>query len=444
MPDSTSVAAARRVEVEPAQALVDERIAVRLAGFDPGQSVTVRAQMTDDSGRAWEARAKFVAAADGNVDVDAQAPLAGSYDSADAMGLIWSMRAVDGDETSRGFVKVRLTPTVVTLTAEVDGAVVATAEVERLWAAPGVTRTEIRDQGMIGAFYTPPGPGPHPTILLLGGSGGGLVGTDIRGALLASRGYAVYVLAYFALEHLPPELFEIPLEYFDTAIRWLQAHPAVDGERLGVAGFSKGGELSLLLAATFPELKAVAAYVPSGVVQAGIGKGSIELNITRSSWAYGGEPVPFAARRLLDEVKERMLRGDPVSMTPVYLTTLEDPKVIAEASTPVERIKGPILLISGTDDQMWPSSAFSDLVVEQLDRAGFPHEYRHLRYEGAGHGIGFPYVPTTVTAARHPVRGFITRGGGEPKATAAAQADSWAKVLEMFGRALGGNREGVN
>src|SRR4051794_29450501 len=308
MPDTAPVASARRIDVEPSRALVDERLSIRLSGFEPGQRATVRARMPDDQGRVWESSATFAADAGGTVDVGAQPPLSGSYDSADAMGLIWSMRAVDGDALSRGFSKTSQTPTVLTITAEIDGQGVSSAEIERLWASPDVTRTEVRDQGMIGAFYQPAGPGPHPTILLLGGSGGGLAGTDVRGALLASHGYAVFVLAYFALEHLPPELFEIPLEYFDTAIRWLQANPAVDSDRLGVAGFSKGGELSLLLAATFPEFKVVAAYVPSGVVQAGIGKGSIELNITQSSWAYGGEPIPFAPRRLPDEVKASIAR----------------------------------------------------------------------------------------------------------------------------------------
>jgi hypothetical protein len=87
---------------------------------------------------------------------------------------------------------------------------------------------------------------------------------------------------------------------------------------------------------------------------------------------------------------------------------------------------------------MWPSSVFSDLVLGQLDRASFPHEHQHLKYDGTGHGIGFPYVPTTVTAARHPVRGFVTRSGGEPKSTATAQADSWTKVLDLFDRTLHG------
>src|SRR4051794_13813204 len=108
MPDAAPVAAARRIDVEPARALVDERISVRLSGFEPGSQVTVRARTPDDQGRTWESSATFVADQDGAVDVGAQPPLAGSYDSADAMGLIWSMRALDGDEASRGFAKTSL------------------------------------------------------------------------------------------------------------------------------------------------------------------------------------------------------------------------------------------------------------------------------------------------------------------------------------------------
>src|SRR3954469_25643779 len=148
MPDAAPVASARRIVVEPTRVLVDERISVRLDGFEPGQTVTLRARMNDDQARAWESSATFAADADGSVDVGAQRPLAGSYDSADSMGLIWSMRPVGDAEGARGFVKTSLAPTVVTLTAEAGDQTVATAEVERLWSAPDVTRTEVRDHGM--------------------------------------------------------------------------------------------------------------------------------------------------------------------------------------------------------------------------------------------------------------------------------------------------------
>jgi len=47
--------------------------------------------------------------------------------------------------------------------------------------------------------------------------------------------------------------------------------------------------------------------------------------------SYGASRCRCAAPPARD-VKERMLRGDPVSMRPVYLTTLEDPAVVEEAS----------------------------------------------------------------------------------------------------------------
>ncbi len=72
-------------------------------------------------------------------------------------------------------------------------------------------------------------------------------------------------LAYFGLENLPPELYEIPLEYLETAIRWMSNQPTVNADRLAVVGGSRGGELALLLGATFPKLRAVVACVPSGV-----------------------------------------------------------------------------------------------------------------------------------------------------------------------------------
>ena len=53
------------------------------------------------------------------------------------------------------------------------------------------------------------------------------------------------------LAGLPPTLSNIPLEYFETAIEWLQHQPRLDGGRIAVSGTSRGGELSLLLGATF-------------------------------------------------------------------------------------------------------------------------------------------------------------------------------------------------
>lgn len=70
-----------------------------------------------------------------------------------------------------------------------------------------------------------------------------------------------------------PNLIEMPLERVERGLRWLRDHPRVaarDG-RVAIVGASKGAELALVLATTFPDLVGpVVAYTPSSVVWAGI------------------------------------------------------------------------------------------------------------------------------------------------------------------------------
>ena len=79
--------------------------------------------------------------------------------------------------------------------------------------------TELRD-GItslhgIHDFHFPGGVGRHPGLLDMYGTGGGLA--EYRGALLASKGYTVLSLAFFAYEDLPEDL-DVPYEYFEVCI----------------------------------------------------------------------------------------------------------------------------------------------------------------------------------------------------------------------------------
>ena len=55
-----------------------------------------------------------------------------------------------------------------------------------------------------------------------------------------------------------------------------------------------------------------------------------------------------------------------------------------------------------------------------------PYRHEHLAYDDAGHGLALPNLPTTAINS-----GAILLGG-TPQATAAANADAWAKVLEFL------------
>jgi dienelactone hydrolase len=429
--DATTAPSVPRIVGTPSTSLVDEPVYLRLMGLRPGDVVVLRARMRDDSNTWWESASTFRADTHGTVDLASQAPQAGSYDGADPMGFLWSMAPAAGERVSSPFVKTTLEPYAVELVAQVDGETLAAASLTRLSVAPGVSRMPVRDDGLVGTFFVPAGLGPFPAVIVVGGSGGGL--SESSAALLASHGYASLALAYFRAEHLPTDLVRIPLEYFETAMQWVQAQDVVDAERLAVAGTSRGGELVLLLGSRYPAITAVIGNVPSSVVYGGVAGAPEAEGHLQPAWTYRGEAIPFLRSRRGEVVEEAREHPDePLALTPMFLRSLEDVEQVRQVSIPVERIAGPVLLISGKEDAMWPSAVYSERVMERLAEHRHPYPDQHWSYDGAGHSIGPPYAPTTITSSLHPVTHRMFALGGNPKDAAFARADAWSRVLQFL------------
>ena len=416
-----------RIEVSPLKTLYDQPLQIQVTGAPAAHPLTVKASALDGLKRRWSSEATFVSGVDGEVDLACQAPRSGSYLTADANGLLWSMQLDPDVEQRTAFSVLQAEDVTIRLSVELDGVERAAAHVERQFLTDQTIREEVRDDGLVASFFHPR-EGVNPGVIVLGGSGGGLA-EDLP-ALLASQGYAVLSLGYFLMPGLPQELVEIPLEYFARAIAWLKRSPAVHGDLLAVSGASRGGELALLLGAKFSDLKAVVAYVPSGVVWPGIG-GSGES--PKTAWSWHGQPVDCMVTAAPDPA---LWSKSPVAITPWFVESIKNRQHLEAAAIAVENINGPVLMFSGTDDQMWPSLNLADLAVQRLADRNFSHPYEHVSYAGAGHFIRFPYSPP-ISAIFHPVTRMMMALGGTPEANHIANLDSWRRCLSFLKKVLG-------
>jgi CMD domain protein len=432
------------LSVTPADDLIDVSRQIVVTGLAPGAQVGIVAQTTRGNGVLWHARAAFVADTQGTVDLTRDAPVSGDYIGISAMGLVWSQRPEDG-KAREVFPPLSVTgfePLTTTLTATANGESVHARFVQRL-AAPGVTRHEVRaadnEEGLVGTLYLPDPyahPGPRPAVLILNGSGGGM--NEPRAALYASHGYAAFALAYFKAPGLSDYISNTPLEYFERALAWLRRRVQPLHDFVAVSGQSRGGELALLLGATFPEaVSAVIGYVPGAVVHSGQNAADPAVGREGPTWLYRGQPLPHLWEGNRTATWAPFDEGPaPHRHERAIRTALQDADAVARARIRVERTRGPVLLLSATDDGSWPSSDYSRMVTAKLAEVRHPYPVEHFDYEGAGHAIVFPYVPTTQLVYAHPVSGRISTGGGEPRANARADAQSWAAVLRFLASAV--------
>ncbi len=393
--------------------LVGDPLSVKATGLPPETRVVLFSQIVDRYGRLWMSQAEFLSDADGVVDPGVQAPINGAWEGVDALGPLWSPQRKtkvgahvppeDGNAER------------VAISAIVDGRAVATASRMRWYRIQSVREQPVADDSIAARLFVEDGDDRRPAVIILPGSGGGIPGPTAEH--LASHGYLGFALGYFGEPQTVEELDRVPLEYFDHAISWLKAHPRVDPDRIAVFGGSKGGELALLLASRREDIKAVVAAVPSSVVFQSIAEGWPRT----SSWSVDGKELAF-----VPYVASARFRSSG-RLDYLYEDSLLDEDAVEAARIHVEDISGPILLVSGRDDRMWPATQMSDSIVATLKALQFPHEVTHLAYDDVGHEVmASGYRPTSWSPSV----------GGTRQGQAIAQADAWVRTIEFLRRHL--------
>lgn len=249
-------------------------------------------------------------------------------------------------------------------------------------------------------------------VLVLAGSSGRI---DVdRARLLAQNGAVTLPLRWFGGPGQQPGPGEIPVETFTAALDRLGR----EADRLAIVGTSFGAEAALVTAAFDDRVFAVAALAPSSVVWAGWDE--VHRRWT-SHWTWRSEPLPFLPIR-------RPTVSAPSSDSPRYLPVYEHS---LEAATAEEREAAVIhveaipevLVVSGGDDQVWPSGRFADEITARRHSSGLPT--RHVDLAEAGHRAVLP-GEASPTGGRSMVR------GGTPEADRALGELAWPHVLDVL------------
>jgi dienelactone hydrolase len=432
-PPRRAAAVTPQMEITPTTALQDVPLTIRLSGLAPSSTVNISAEMTTRDGAVWRSHAVFRAEGVGGVDRGGARPVQGTYKDPSAMGLVWSMAR---EQTASAAPPKQLRdPVTIAFSASTGTGGTLQATVQRLLVGPGVTYRPL-DTGshLKGGWWWPVGPGPHPVVIVLGGSGGGA--DHDRAALYASHGFAALALAYFRAPGLPRGLVNIPLEYVGSAIDHALDTVRPPKEFVAVEGISRGGELALLVGATFPKVRAVVGIMAGGLVMGPFGNPEPGDPRPSAAWTLGNKPVPdlFEGNPRVDWSQAK----PEVSLVPGYLAAMRDPASVARATIPVERIRGPVLLITGRDDRLAPRFELAEIARRRLEQHGHRWPYEHLSYENTGHTIAPPYVPATADSFVHPVSKEVLALGGTTEGRAHANEDWWPKALAFLRAASAG------
>jgi pimeloyl-ACP methyl ester carboxylesterase len=216
----------------------------------------------------------------------------------------------------------------------------------------------------------------QPLIVGLGGAEGGNPWASQywkpqRERFLA-EGYAFLAIGYFGTPESPAQLDRIALEGVHAAVLAAAQDPRIDGQCIVIMGGSKGAELALELASRYKAYRAVVALVGGSAVFP-----ALTPQMNTSSWSMDGKelafvPVPWSATGAL-------LTGD---LRAAFQKMMDNTQAMSDAAIRVEDIAGPVLFMSATRDEFWPSTEMSAAMVQRMKVGKFAHHIQHEAVDG--------------------------------------------------------------
>lgn len=217
----------------------------------------------------------------------------------------------------------------------------------------------------------------QPLIVGIGGSEGGNAWASnywkkTRDEFIA-KGYAFLAISYFGSKETPKILDKIAIDEVYQAIAEAKKDPKINAKKIALIGGSRGGDLALLLGSYYQDISCVIAMSASHAVFPGHTQ-----EFTSSCWTYQGKELPFIP--VNEAAVPFLMKGD---LRGTFEAMLQDTIAEKKSLIKVEKIKGPILFLTGKKDEIIPATAMAEKMVSTLKNHQFKYPYQHIAYEGA-------------------------------------------------------------
>lgn len=285
----------------------------------------------------------------------------------------------------------------------------------------------VKTDGFYGELFRPnEDKYPGKALICFSGSDGGIEMTKLLAAVYQSHGLTTLALAYVGAEGLPERFVNVPIDFLEAAAKRLHD---MGYEKVGVWGISKGAELSLTAASLLPGIvNAAISVAPMSIVCQGFAKDKGIVFVPESSWSFHGKPLPYTPFKQekfpMGHILWKSIQIQDITMCDLYEPMIQYPN--PEAVIQVEKITGPILLISSKMDNMWPSELASEKIMKRLQEHEFQYEYQHLSYDYGSH----LFVPMELRSTKF----FKGDRGKNKEKGREARMDSLVKTLEFVSK----------
>ncbi len=268
----------------------------------------------------------------------------------------------------------------------------------------------------------------RPMVVVVPGSGGSYMPDKYLFGLVQS-GYDVLSIAYVGKRGLPKKIEQVPLEYLKKIL--LVEKARFPDRKIVLLGISKGAEYVLTFASKFNLVDGIICYSPSSFVlpnHVGLKKNEIQ----KSSWTLNGKEIPFAELAYFSDKAGRVTYNKYI--TPIF----DDIAKLDKSTIRVENITCNLLLLSGEDDMVWPSTRMASLIQSKINESNSNINVIHKSYKDCGHQFVWfnkekpTYVPEYQSMNLTGIKKHKFLFGGNKEATIRAMVESKNTVITFL------------